>query len=131
MFVTDSHPLIWFASEKHFRLSPKVLAVFEKADRGEALIYIPLVVFWETAILQHLGKINLNERFDYWASRLLKKQGFEVIPLEISIIKNAVSYDFNNDLFDKAIVASAVELDLPLMTKDTAIIDSDLVEICW
>lgn len=131
MFVTDSHPLVWFVSEKHFKLSPKVLTVFEKADRGELLIYVPAVVLWEIAILQHLGKIDLNERFDYWANRLLKKQGFGIIPLEISVIKNAVGYNFNNDLFDKAIVASAVELDLPLMTKDNAIIDSNLVEIYW
>jgi PIN domain nuclease of toxin-antitoxin system len=131
MFVTDSHPLIWFVSKKHSNLSPKALSVFERADKSESLIYIPAVVLWEIAILQHLGKIDLNEKFDHWANRLLKKQGFAIIPLEISLIKNAVGYNFNNDLFDKTIVASAVELDLPLMTKDHAIIDSNLVEIYW
>ena len=86
---------------------------------------------WEIAILQHLGKIDLNERCDYWADRLLKKQGFEIISLETSIITKAVGYNFNNDLFNKAIVASAVELELPLMTKDNQITDSNLVKIYW
>ena len=88
-------------------------------------------MLWEIAILQNLGKINLPGRFDYWANQLLKKQGFEIIPLEVPIISKAVGYNFNNDVFDKVIVASAIELDLPLMTKDSAIIDSNLVEIYW
>lgn len=131
MFVTDSHPLVWFVSKKHSKLSPRVLKAFEKADRGELLIYIPAGVLWEIAILQRLGKIDLDERFDYWADRLLKKKGFEIVPLETSVIAKAVGYEFNNDLFDKVIVASAVELDLPLMTKGNAVIDSKLVEIYW
>jgi PIN domain nuclease of toxin-antitoxin system len=131
MFVTDTHAIIWASTGKFAQLSPKVLSVFEKADKGEVLIYIPVVVLWEVAILQNLGKINLNERFDYWAKKLLQKQGFETIPLETSIIANAVGYNFNNDVFDKVIVASAVELELPLMTKDNAIIDSNLTEIYW
>jgi PIN domain nuclease of toxin-antitoxin system len=131
MFVTDTHAVIWASTGKFSQLSPKVLSVFEKADKGEVLIYIPAVVLWEVAILQHLGKITLSVRFDYWAKNLLRKQGFELIPLEPSIIANAVGYNFNNDVFDKVIVASAVEFELPLITKDNAITDSNLVEIYW
>ncbi len=131
MFVTDTHPLIWYSTGKYSQLSPKVLSAFERADEGESLIYIPAVVLWEIAILQNLGKISLPERFDFWASNLLRKQGFEIIPLEASIITNAVNYNFNNDPFDKIIVASAVDFDLPLITKDSAITDSKVVEIYW
>jgi PIN domain nuclease of toxin-antitoxin system len=131
MFVTDTHPLVWFVTNKHSYLSPKVLSVFEKADKGEIVIYVPIIVLLEIAVLQNLGRINLKEKFDYWADKLLKKQGFEIIPLEPSIIGNAVGYNFNNDVFDKVIVASAVEFDLLLMTKDNAIISSNLVEIYW
>lgn len=131
MFVTDTHTIVWASTKKFSQLSPKILSVFEKADKGESLVYIPSVVLWEVAILQSLGKINLPQKFDYWANQLLKKQGFEVIPLDVSIIANAVGYNFNNDVFDKIIVASAVEFDLPLMTKDNAIINSNLVEIYW
>ena len=131
MFVTDTHPLVWFVTNKHSYLSPKALSFFEKADVGENVVYIPTVVLLEIAVLQNLGRVNLKERFDYWASKLLKKQGFEIINLDTSIITNAVGYNFNNDIFDKVIVASAVEFDLPLITKDNAIIDSNLIEIYW
>jgi PIN domain nuclease of toxin-antitoxin system len=131
MFVTDTHTIVWASTNKFSQLSPKVLSVFEKADKGETLIYIPSMVLLEVAILQHLGKINLKERFDYWADKILKKRGFEIVSLDVSIIKTSVGYDFNNDIFDKVIVASAVELDLPLMTKDLAIINANLAEIYW
>ncbi len=131
MFVTDTHPLIWYSTGKHSQLSRKVLTAFQKTEASEKLIYIPADVFWEIALLENLGKIKLNERFDRWANALLGKQGFEIVPLETSIISQAVGYNFNNDSFDKIIVASTVELDVPLITKDIAITESNLVEIYW
>jgi PIN domain nuclease of toxin-antitoxin system len=131
MFITDTHTIVWYSTGKTTNLSAKVLRAFEKADKGEAMIYIPTTVLWETAILQSLGRVNLSEKFEHWADKLLQKQGFEVIHLTTSIIANSVGYSFNNDIFDKVIVASAVEFDMPLMTKDNAITESNLVEIYW
>ena len=131
MFVTDTHPLIWYSTGKHSQLSNKVLSAFEKAENGESLIYIPAVTFWEIALLEKLGKIKLKGRFDHWASFVLSKNGFEIIHLEPSIIAKSVGYNFNDDPFDKVIAASAVELESPLITKDFAITNSNLVEIFW
>ncbi len=131
MYVTDTHPLIWYSTGKHSTLSPKVLSAFEKTEVFETLIYIPAVVFWEIALLESLGKIKLRERFDRWADVLLGRNNFEIVPLGTSIISRSVGYNFNNDSFDKVIVASAIELNLPLITKDVAITESNLVEIYW
>ena len=131
MYVTDTHPLIWYATGKHSQLSPKVLSAFQKAETFEALIYIPAVVFWEIAMLESLGKIKLKEKFDCWADQLLGRNNFEIVPLETSIIARSVGFNFNKDYFDKAIVASAIELDVPLITKDVVITESKLVEIYW
>jgi hypothetical protein len=37
MFVTDTHPLVWFATGKLSKLSDKVLAVFRSAGRKKPL----------------------------------------------------------------------------------------------
>jgi PIN domain nuclease of toxin-antitoxin system len=131
MFLTDTHPLIWYATNKHSHLSAKVLTAFQKAEAAETVIYISAVTFWEIALLENLGKIKLKEKFEYWAKKLLAKNGFEIVPLEPSIISRSVGYNFNDDSFDKVIVASAVELEVPLITKDWAITESNLVEIYW
>lgn len=82
-------------------------------------------------MLENLGKIKLNEKFEHWTNNLLSKSGFEIVQLEPVIIANSIGYNFNNDSFDKIIVASAIYLDLPLITKDVAVTDSNLVEIYW
>ena len=131
MFLTDTHPLVWYSNGKYAQLSPKVLKAFQKAEASETVIYISAVTFWEIALLDNLGKIKLKERFDRWANDLLSKNGFEIVPLEPSIISQSVGFNFNEDSFDKVIVASAIELQVPLITKDRAITESNLVEIYW
>lgn len=129
--ITDTHPLIWYTLNKPASLSPKALAAFQAAETGAAFIYVPAVVFWEIALLESKGKIKLFGGFSRWAEKLLSNSGFGLAPLEPAVIDLAVGYNFNNDLFDQVIVATAAELSVPLITKDKAITDSNLVEIYW
>lgn len=131
MFVTDTHPLIWSSNRNFSLLSKKVLKAYERANGGEIIIYIPTVVLWEAAILEKNGKIKLEGGFENWAENLLSKSGFLPFELEPAIISRSVGFSFNDDLFDKAIVATAIELDFPLITKDFAITESKLVEVYW
>ncbi len=116
-FVTDTHPLIWYATNKHSSLSKTVLRTFEQADNGEVLIYVPTVVFWEIGLLERLGKIRLRDGFSKWSTALLGKTGFEEAGFNVSIVERAVQYDFNDDIFDAAIVATAAHVDLPSFQK--------------
>ena len=131
MFVSDTHPLLWFLTGQHSLLSKKILSAFEDAIAGQSLIKIPSVVLWEIAILDARGRIKLNNTFEHWAGKMSAVSGFDIVQLETPIISLSVGYSFNNDIFDKAIVATAVELDLPLITKDAAITESNLVEVYW
>ncbi len=131
VFVTDTHPIIWFTLNKRSALSEKVLAVFESAEAGQAFVYVPAVVFWETALLERAGKIKLYNGFLRWAEKLLGNAGFGIASLEPEIIALGAGYNFNGDPFDETITAYAAHLDLPLITKDTAITNSGLVEIYW
>jgi PIN domain nuclease of toxin-antitoxin system len=131
MFVTDAHPLVWYFSGKHSSLSIKVLSAFQKAENAEIVIYIPSVVFWEIALLEKRGRIVLKDGFAKWSRKVLSKSGFAVAHLETEIITKSVGYNFNDDPFDAAIVATAVEFEIPLITKDAAITESNLIEIYW
>jgi PIN domain nuclease of toxin-antitoxin system len=131
VYVTDTHPLVWYAGNRHSSLSAKVLSVFQKAENAKVLIYVPSVVFWEIALLNKTGRIKLGENFERWSARLLSKNGFAATHLETEIIAEACGYNFNNDPFDAVIVATARLLDLPLIRKDAAITESNLIEIYW
>ena len=131
VYVTDTHPLVWYATGKYSSLSKKALRVFQEADDGTALLYVPTIVLWETAILERIGRIRLREGFAQWSASLFAQDGFAEAVFDIAIVKQAVAYNFNDDIFDAAIVATAAALDFPLITKDVAISEANLVEIYW
>jgi PIN domain nuclease of toxin-antitoxin system len=131
MFVTDTHCLVWYFNGKHSSLSPKVLSAFQKAEDAEIVIYIPAVVFWEIALLEKRGRIVLKDGFENWSRKILSKNGFAMAHLETEIIAKSVGFNFNDDPFDAAIVATAIEFEIPLITRDVAITESNLVEIFW
>ena len=60
VYVTDTHPLVWYATNKQAKLSKKALSAFNAASRQEALIYVPSFVFWEIAMLLKVGRISLQ-----------------------------------------------------------------------
>ena len=131
VFVTDTHPIVWYATNKYSSLSKKVLRAFQQADDGENLIYVPTVVFWEIAVLEKLDKIRLQDGFAKWSTSLLNQAGFAEAVFDASIVKESIAYNFNDDIFDAAIVATAVALDFPLISKDVLITTSNLVEVYW
>jgi len=131
MYVVDAHSVIRYFNGKHSALSPKVLAAFQKAENAEIVIYIPSVVFWEIALLEKRGRIILKDGFEKWSRKVLSKNGYAIAHLETEIIAKSVGYNFNDDPFDAAIVATAIEFEIPLITKDVAITESNLVEIFW
>jgi PIN domain nuclease of toxin-antitoxin system len=119
VYVTDAHPLIWYVTSQRNKLSSRALGAFQDAERGEAFIYIPA------------GKITLNKPYVTWARDLLDKSCFECVPIDETVVAEARNYAFNRDAFDASIVATARLKDLPLITKDSAITNSGLVEIWW
>ena len=131
LYVTDTHPLLWYASGAHNKLSKGALRVFEAASRTEALVYIPAIALWEASIVLKEGRVSLPEPFGQWARRILSHPGFDLAPLDSQVIVEAAYLRFHSDPFDAAIVATALVKDLPLITKDRAITNAGLVEIAW
>lgn len=88
MYVTDTHPLIWYFTGKHSSLSPKVLSAFQKAENAEIVIYIPSVVFWEIALLEKRGRIVLKDGFEKWSRRILSKAVLQLFIWKLKLLQN-------------------------------------------
>ena len=131
LYVTDAHPLIWYATQRHRRLSRKALRIFRQADHDQALIYVPAPVLLEISMLLKLHAIQLDQPFAGWGALLFSKRGFDWAPLELEVIDEALKFSFNNDPFDLTIAATASIRNLPLITRDAEIVEADVVEIAW
>ena len=130
VYVTDTHPLIWYATSKQAKLSKKALSAFSAAARGDALIYVPGFVFWEIALLLKIGRVSLQESYGDWAEHLVAQPAFDIAPFTVEVTSEAYTYPFA-DPFDAVITATAKVIDLALITKDQDITDSHLVDIHW
>jgi PIN domain nuclease of toxin-antitoxin system len=130
IYVTDTHPLIWYAAGTHRQLSRKVLDVFNSASRHVSLIYVPVFVLWEIAMLQKVGRISLREPYPVWVAHFSSQRGFGLPPPDVTVLAEACAYPFA-DPFDSVITATARVMEVPLITKDTVISNSGLVEVYW
>jgi PIN domain nuclease of toxin-antitoxin system len=130
VYVTDTHPLVWYATGKHRQLSPKVLRAFHAAAGAEALIYVPVFALWEIAMLLKVGRIALQEPYGDWAEHLLAQPGFVLAAVDVRMLAEAYYYPFP-DPFDSVITATARVMDLPLMTNDAEINASQLADVYW
>lgn len=131
LLVTDTHPLIFYFSNSKGKLSKKATRAFNAAVEGSTAIYIPVPVFWELSILCENGTIQLEMPFDTWIDKILKLPMFIVYEFDLDTIKLIHNANFSKDPFDRSIVATALQLDLPLITKDAQIHKSEPCKIFW
>lgn len=130
MYVTDTHALIYYLDQKLTRLGKDARRIFENAEEGKALIYVPTVVLWELSGRLAQGELIFSVPFDQWCRGLDKAQGFSIAVLEWQDVHEARGFRFK-DPFDCLIGGTAARLGMPLITKDAEIRDSELIETIW
>jgi PIN domain nuclease of toxin-antitoxin system len=119
-----------FALGKRTRLGSKARRLFIQADDGKCLIYVPVIVLWEAAVLAGRGYIKIPQRFDHWCRAVENGPGFAIAALDWLDVDEARKLPFA-DPYDCLITATALRHGMPLITGDHAIAESGLVETIW
>jgi len=124
-YVADTHAWIFYLLNK---LPTKANDAFKSVEKGESMMFVPTIALAECIHLIEGKKIALNLKelfikFETGANFVPVSLNFEIIK-EISKIKL-------EEIHDRIIVATARFLDAKLITKDSDIINSKLVETVW
>jgi len=131
-YVTDTHSLLWHIFQSK-RLSKRSSAIFEKADQGQVTIFIPAIVLVEIVYL--MDKFRISQHAIDRVINLLDESvvNYRLSPITTKTIRalQTVPRDLVPDMPDRIIAATAVELDLPLITSDTKIRQSKIVDSVW
>lgn len=130
MFVTDTHALVHHAIARKRLPGKDAQRIFEDAEGGKTIVFIPSVVLWEVSLLAKLGRIRMTQTFEHWCRSLDNKPGFSIVSLEWLDIKESRHLPFS-DPIDCFIAGTALHLDAALITKDREITDSNLVQTVW
>ena len=128
--VTDTHPLIFHAAGSG-RLGLKAARLFERCERGEAILYVPAAVIWESSLLARVARINLRRSVRVFFDDLFSNPAFQPLDVTPDQIYLADELRFTRDPFDGLIVAAAQSAGLPLVTRDGAIRESGAVAVVW
>jgi PIN domain nuclease of toxin-antitoxin system len=118
--VTDTHALIWYLEDSP-RLGVAANRVFDECDRGEIVIYIPTVCLVEIVYLQERGRISPDLRTKLDAELLADTSGLVIFDLTVEVV-NALAIippASVPDMPDRIIAATALHLNLPLISRDS------------
>ncbi len=131
-WVTDTHALLWHLYNAK-RLSPKVRSIFSEADAGECQIVIPAIVLVEIIYLSEKGRIDVNAVRHVFTLLRSGADNYVIAPLDLDIAATVEMVDRTvvPELPDRIITATALHLDLPLLTRDTQIVKYDRVTAVW
>ena len=128
--VTDTHALLFHAVGGG-RLGKRAVAHFDACERREAIIYVPAAVVWECSLLARGSRVNLRRTVRGFFDDLFSNPAYQPYDLTAAQVYAADESRPNRDPFDGLICAAALDLELPLITRDADIASSGLVRVIW
>ena len=130
--VADTHTIVWYLSKPE-RLSQTAIQTLDKISQPGELIYISAISIVELQYLIERNRIDLtvldriiqNTRSDF--------PSIEIIPVTLEISMEMVNIDraIVPDMPDRIIAATALALNLPLVTCDRKIRACPAIQTIW
>jgi PIN domain nuclease of toxin-antitoxin system len=129
-FVTDTHPLLLHAAGSR-ALGRRAAACFAACEAREAIVYVPMVVLWETSLLVRSGRVRLGRPLRTFADDLFSNPAYQPYDLDLEQACLADEARPNEDPFDALVCAATRALGLPLITRDRDIAAWASVRTVW
>lgn len=131
MIVLDTHAWVWFIS------NPELLS--ERAKRHvdaaveEKAIMISSISVWEVALLIAKKRLILTLELNDWIAKSEMLPFFKFIPVDNSVAIKSVNLPqpLHSDPADRIIIATAISLGAPIVTKDEKILNYSKVQTIW
>jgi len=124
----DTHALIWYLSRPK-KLGRAATRRLREADAGRGEILVPAIVLVELTLLREAGRNVIG--VPQVEALLAAQPAFQLEPLDMAQATEFALLDSLPDPFDRLIVATARSADVPLISADTVIDASALVETIW
>jgi len=125
--LLDTHAALWLV-QGDARLSDEALARVRVAHRDE--LFVSDMLLLELSMLIRKDRVRVRSSALDFVTRLAAR--FQVAPMNAAIAVQAMELQLpQGDPFDRVFVATALELEADLLTRDAAITESGLVPVVW
>lgn len=131
-YVTDTHSLLWHILDNG-RLSKTAARVFTQAEHNDAHIFIPTIVLIEIVYLIEKARIPDEAINNVIELAEEASANYRLVSIQPSTVRTmrSLPYALIPDMPDRIITATAIDLGLPLITKDRKITEAAVVKIVW
>lgn len=126
VILLDTHVLVWLALD-HRKISKAAKRALS-AQRA-----ISGISLREIAALTRAGRLEVDGDLSEWLGDALRTHQIEIIPIDVAIAARSVRIadQFHGDPTDQLIAATAIELDVALITADERLRSSSAVRTIW
>ena len=131
MIVLDTHAWVWFISNPEL-LSKRAKRYLDTAVEEKAIM-ISSISVWEVALLIAKKRLILTLELNDWIAKSEMLPFFKFIPVDNSVAIKSVNLPqpLHRDPADRIIIATAISLGAPIVTKDEKILNYPHVQTIW
>lgn len=128
--VLDTHALLWMLGDTLRERSPNAADAVDRALNASAL-HVSIGSFLDLRYLVDSGRLS-EELFDD-ARSIVEGEAFTVVALDLPVLDKvaAIPREKVPDPFDRIIAATALTLDLPLVSADEDIQEAIGERVIW
>jgi PIN domain nuclease of toxin-antitoxin system len=129
--VADSHAIFWYVQGSSRLSEPAKAALTEAEADGDLVVSVAsLIDLWY--VTQSTGSVT-GEELQKLQERLVSSEKVTLEPVTVDVAKAAMGFAraVLPDPWDRLIVATAMALQAPLVSRDRAIARSGLVSTIW
>ena len=125
MYLLDTHTLLWFLFRQD-ELSDKVKDIIQTSNG----LYVSVVSFWEIAIKQSIGKLNIRKTI-VQIEEICREQDISILSIKSDHCDKLKSLpQIHGDPFDRLLIAQSMIEGLKILSKDNKIKCYD-IETIW
>jgi predicted nucleic acid-binding protein len=111
------------------KMGSNSISIFDSAESGNTVIYIPTLVFAEILYLSDKSRISAS--LSSVANYLKQYPNYKEYPMSLSVVEAAEQITDIRELHDRLIAGTARSLDRELITNDPVIQASIFVKTIW
>lgn len=118
MILLDTHALIWWRDDSG-KLSKNALAAIDREAKN-GTVSISAFSFWEIALLVEHHRLTLPSDLQTWMAAVEAINSMQFIPVDhqIAVASVQLPVGLHKDPADRILVATAMLLNIPIVTAD-------------